>query len=646
MARGHRNDIDGLRSIAILPVLLYHAGVWPFAGGYVGVDVFFVISGYLITGLILRAQDGAGFSLADFYDRRIRRILPALFVMLAAASIAALFILLPDELVSFGGSLTGAVLFYANILFWIRDAAYFSADSAQNPLLHVWSLSVEEQFYLFWPLILIGLARYRRTLPWVIAALAAASLAMALVYATANPNVAFYLLPTRAWQLLFGAFLSVGVLAPLRHSGLRNLIAISGFGLVAFAALLPGMAALYHPVNAVAAAFGAAAMLYAMEGGANLASAVLSTPVPVFIGRISYSLYLWHWPLLVFPRLALNRELTAIETAAALAAAFAAATLSYVYVEQPIRRRRIVWRGLPLSFPVAAAGSAALLAVAALFIFSGGLPRRVPADVRAVDAVAAAPLAGRWCEPASTHPDCLRGNPSFAGEAVLWGDSHARALAPGLDAFAAAQHLRLRIFTRSACPPLKDVEVASPNGAPYPRCTAFNRAALAAILPDPSVRLVILEAHWEIYLNEPRLPPRSMAAYRLRDGIAAVLETLAAHKIPVVLVGNVARFPDVPAHCYGRERMFGRDPSPCLGVPRSQVRQLTQASDAILAAAAAQHPSVRFYDPAQALCGPAICRAFDRGRVLYADTHHLSRDGALVVGAAMTRSIKGWQDAR
>ena len=640
MDRGHRNDIDGLRAVAILPVLFYHANIWPFASGYVGVDVFFVISGYLITGLILREQEGSGFSLLNFYDRRIRRILPALGAMLVAATVAALFVLLPSELELFAKSLAGAVLFVANILYWLRDSAYFATASAQNPLLHVWSLSVEEQFYLFWPLILIGLARYRRALPWVIAGLAAASLAMALVYARVNPNVAFYLLPARAWQLLLGAFLSSGVMAPLRSAAPRNAVAAGGLGLVLAAILIPGDPSLYHPLNAILSAFGTAALLYAMESGPNAVSAGLATGFPVFIGRISYSLYLWHWPLLVFPRLALNRALTPLETTAALVVAFAAATLSYLYVEQPIRRHRKLWRGMPLSIPVAVMGSAVLVAVAAILIVSGGLPARVAPDVRAIDAEAAAPLDGRWCEPSSASAACLRGDPALAGEAVLWGDSHARALAPGLEGFAAARHLRLRLFTRSACPPLPGVGVVSPNGAAYPRCAAFDRAALDAILKSRAVRLVILEAHWEIYLNEPRLVPPASAAGRLIKALNGVLNTLTQRGIPVLIVGNVARFADVPAHCYGRERLFGGNPAACLSTPRAQVAALTSASDRILASAAAHRTLVRLYDPAQVLCDRTVCHAFSAGHVLYGDTHHLSRFGAELVGADMTARLR------
>jgi peptidoglycan/LPS O-acetylase OafA/YrhL len=620
MDRAHRNDIDGLRAVAILPVLFFHAGVWPFAGGYVGVDVFFVISGYLITGLILRAQAGAGFSLPNFYDRRIRRILPALFAMLVAASIAALFVLLPDELGTYGRSLAGAVLFYSNILYWLRDAAYFAPEAGQNPLLHVWSLSVEEQFYLFWPLILIMLAPHRRALPVVIGVLAAASLTLAL--STTDPNVAFYLLPSRAWQLLIGAFLAAATLTPPKSAPMRNVFAIAGFALIAAAVLWPSGPALYHPWNSLGAAFGTALFLFAADGGGNVVSTVLATRLPVFIGRISYSLYLWHWPALVFTRLALNREMTGIETAGVLAAVFVVSTLSWRFIEQPIRERR----GARISFPVAAASGAVLL-VAAL-ILTSGLPSRVPTDVRAIVHEASAPLPGRWCAPSDA---CVSGDPSFTGEAVLWGDSHARALAPGLERFAAARHLRLRQLARAACPPLPELTVAAPDGAPFARCAAASRAALDWILHAPQVRLVILEARWEVYFNEHRIRPDAGAQQAFTAALGHLLDTLAMHHIPVLVIGNVPVFPDVPAHCYGRERLFGRDPARCFGQSRAAALAPLSQSETLLVRAAVTHHAA--YHPAIADLCDAVCHAFSAGHVLYGDTHHLTLAGAALVGA-------------
>jgi len=635
MVRGHRNDIDGLRAVAILPVLFYHANVWPFASGYVGVDIFFVISGYLITGLILREQDGSGFSLAGFYDRRIRRILPALGVVLLAASVAALFVLLPSELRLFGKSLASAVLFVANIVYWLRGAAYFAPDAAQNPLLHVWSLSVEEQFYLFWPLILIGLARYRRALPWIIAVLAAASLAMALLYARADPIVAFYLLPTRAWQLLCGALLATGRLASPRNAVSRNAIALSGLGLVLAAATLSGGPALYHPLNALGAALGTTAILFAADGGANAVSAMLATRVPVFIGRISYSLYLWHWPALVFARLALDRALSTGEALAVLAVAFVLSTLSWKFIEQPVRRRRDPSQ----SIPIAAAASAAMLVLAGVFVLAHGLPGRLAPDIRAIDAEGTAPLAGRWCGVAD---DCVTGDPAFTGEAVLWGDSHARALAPGLEGFAAARRLRLRQYTQGACPPLPDIDIdrrASPAAAA--RCKAFNRAVLDAILRARNVRLIVLEARWEIILSDNRLHGADPAV-QLARAIDGVLAELAATGVPVLIVGNVPAFPYAPAICYGHKRLFGRDPAPCMVLSNAAAVAEVGPTDAMIGDSARRHARVRAFFPAAALCDPAGCHAFSAGHVLYADDHHLSLAGAQRVGRALETMLRGW----
>ncbi|HEY0302557.1 MAG TPA: acyltransferase family protein, partial [Rhizomicrobium sp.] len=634
MREGYRKDIDGLRAVAVLAVLFYHAGLWPFAAGYVGVDVFFVLSGYLITGLILR--EGAGFSLLDFYDRRVRRILPALGVVLAATTVAALFVLLPVELVPYGKNLAGAVLFSANVLYWLRGLPYFGPSAGENPLLHVWSLSVEEQFYLLWPLLLVFLARFRRALPWAIAALAAASLATALVFAVVNPLVSFYLLPSRAWQLLIGGFLALGVVSGPRRAPPRNAIAVVGLALVLAAAFLPGPLAHFHPLNAMGAAFGAGAILFAAEGGPNLVRTLLATRLPVFIGRISYSLYLWHWPLLVFARLYANRALTAFETAAVLLAAFAIATASWAYVEEPIRRRRFAsWHGVPASFAVAAVAGAALLVPAVIFVVAHGLPERVPADVRALDAFIKRPPEG-WCDPAGKLPAfCVRGDPRAAGEAVLWGDSHAWVLHSGLDGFLAARHWRLREFTQSACPPLPALDRPAGDAvAVDERCAAFNRAALSAIVRSDKVRLVILGGRWQSILAIGRVSGPD-APRRLERAFEEIFAVLARRGIPVLVVGNVADFPFVPALCYGRARLFGRDPGPCMALPRAAALAQIGPTDALIARAAARHPGMRAFFPSAVLCDRAGCHAFLGGRLLYTDSHHLSRSGAELVGEAL-----------
>ena len=210
-ATGYRKDIDGLRAIAVVAVILFHARFWPFSGGFVGVDVFFVISGFLITSIIKKEFDRREFSIAKFYERRIRRIFPALFFLLLGITPAALLVLLPVETLRFGQSLVATALFAANIYFW-RDSGYFSADQERNPLLHTWSLAVEEQFYIFFPLflwLLLKLARPRLATAGLAIALLL-SLALAQWQLPARPDAVFYLLPTRAWELALGGLLALG----------------------------------------------------------------------------------------------------------------------------------------------------------------------------------------------------------------------------------------------------------------------------------------------------------------------------------------------------------------------------------------------------------------------------------------------------
>jgi hypothetical protein len=352
---------------------------------------------------------------------------------------------------------------------------------------------------------------------------------------------------------------------------------------------------------------------------------------------------LWHWPALVFARFYFDRELSSAETMAVLAVVFAIATLSWKYIEQPIRRGRPVWRNMPASFPAAAAGCAVLVALALIFVQTNGLPLRVPPDVRAIDAEGSAPLAGRWCAPGDpAPPDCLLGSAALTEGAVLWGDSHALALSPAVADFVQRRHLRLREFTRSACPPVPGLDVVAPNGTAFPRCAAFNRAALDAILRDSNIRLVILEARWEVYLNEGRIRPADMAAQKMSAALDALLTTLAARNVKVLLIGNVPRVPFVPAQCYGHKRVLGRDPAACTLLPRADARAPIAVTDALIARAAARQPNDRAYFPAAALCDRSACRTFASGHVLYADAHHLSAAGAALVGRGIDAALHNW----
>ena len=297
----YRADIDGLRAIAVIPVLLYHVGVPGFSGGFVGVDIFFVISGYLICGMIDADIRNGSFSLANFYKRRILRILPALFVMFLVTSVLAAIYCLPVELVDYARSLASAVASVSNVYF-AQTAGYFDAPAETKPLLHTWSLGVEEQFYFAAPLLMLLVHRFlpKRT-GLLFALVAVVSFAGALAMSARNPAFAFYLAPFRAWELALGALLSVEFLPVPESAFWRNASGVSGLllllGVIGF-----GSSAMPLLAMTGLAAVGTMLVIASSERAVSVVGRLLSLRPFVFIGLISYSLYLWHWPLTVFQR--------------------------------------------------------------------------------------------------------------------------------------------------------------------------------------------------------------------------------------------------------------------------------------------------------------------------------------------------------
>lgn len=336
----YRADIDGLRAVAVGGVVVFHAFPTALTGGFVGVDVFFVLSGFLITAIIRSEAEAGTFSIAGFYERRFRRIVPSLVAMLLATTVAATIILPPSELAAYGKSVVGVAAFVSNILFW-QDSGYFDAASVNKPLLHTWSLAVEEQFYIFWPLAAAALIRLGR--PRALAAFVAGtvtlSLVLAIVMVRLAPDQAFYLLPYRAWELGFGALLAVGAIPTIRHPLLREAAAWTGLMLLVAPMLLYSEATPFPGLAAVPPCLGTLLLIHAGQGYETRVGRMLSIRPILYVGLTSYSLYLWHWPLLVLPQIALNRPLELWEAAAAIVAAFVLAALSLRFVERPFRGR-------------------------------------------------------------------------------------------------------------------------------------------------------------------------------------------------------------------------------------------------------------------------------------------------------------------
>ncbi len=382
----HRPDIDGLRAIAVAPIVLFHAGVSVLPGGFIGVDIFFVISGFLITSIITREMATGDFSLANFYRRRVVRIFPALFVMLGLALAAGCLLLLPADVRSLSASAAAAAGFVSNIYFE-RHAGYFDGAAETLPLLHTWSLGVEEQFYLAYPLLLMALRRFLAAhLRAALAIIASASFLLSFELARTAPNSAFYLLPCRAWELALGGLVALDALPKAPSPRWRGLLALGGLGLIAIG-LVTIHAGEAFPAPWALAPCGGAALLIAYGEGASSERLLAARPMRT-LGAISYSLYLWHWPIFTFYRLRTDRDLTLQTGALAVLAALAAATLSYFLVEQWFLRRFRL--GPPTA--VLASGAAALglfLAGAAIVDTGADNWRDLPADVRKVAAYGA-----------------------------------------------------------------------------------------------------------------------------------------------------------------------------------------------------------------------------------------------------------------
>jgi peptidoglycan/LPS O-acetylase OafA/YrhL len=388
----YRADIDGLRAVAVLSVLAFHIGLSKTPGGFVGVDVFFVISGYLISSIVFNEIAAGRFSVIGFYERRIRRIFPALFGMLVGFSVCAAIYLLPAELVDYGKSMLAATASSSNLYFW-QHSGYFDSPTSQ-PLLHTWSLAVEEQFYISFPLFLVLVRRFfPNRLRVSVVALFLVSLVTSAIVVTQNQATAFYMPYTRAWELLLGTILSLGMFPRLESAWLRNLATLAGIGMIAFSVVFYTQNTLFPGLSALVPCVGSALIIWAGEAGSSLVGALLSWRPFVFTGLISYSLYLWHWPVIVLQHMGVLIGVSTITShryATLLSArrfdmlveivlSLILAVLSWRFVELPFRNGPLRLKGRPL-FALAGTVMFILLGLSSWTVLARGFEGRFPSS--------------------------------------------------------------------------------------------------------------------------------------------------------------------------------------------------------------------------------------------------------------------------
>ena len=645
-AEGHtpryRADIDGLRAIAVVAVILYHFWGKALPGGFLGVDVFFVISGFLITRILVRENEAGNYSILRFYDRRIRRIMPALLATMAATSLMVWLIYLPVDAVGYAKSVIATLAFLSNVYFWRDGTAYFSNDAVTKPLLHTWSLGIEEQFYIVFPLLIWLLMKLggRRAVCWGIGAIAAASLALAVAATAINANVvldnplamnawdvgvaAFYLLPTRAWELGLGAGLAMT--RGGRGQATQAQAAVAAGALVLLlASLLVLDPVAYAPLPPATFACAATTLLIALGQRDSWVARSLGARPCAATGLISYSLYLWHWPVYVFGRYFLIGEPTLPQLLAMLALTLALAALSWRYVERPFRGPRIpTFRVLAL----AVAASAALAAGAVALIATRGAPGRFPRSLAAYDQAMAAhyqcPLARRV--PFGGINGCLLAGPGGdpqSAQVVLFGNSHAEMYAPAVAPALARRGLQGLMVSTGGCLPMTRFNTSRD-------CIELMRSGIEAVARLPRASTVIIASTWprDIGLYDARGRPVPVPTWP--QYLAALKETLdrleSAGKT-IVLVGP-APWPgyNSPSRA-ARELAFrGR-----LETPLEQSRATYDARfgpvEAWLDTVGTRITVIR---PSSVLCDWARCSFEIDGKPAYFDDNHLS---LLVMGS-------------
>jgi peptidoglycan/LPS O-acetylase OafA/YrhL len=634
----YRPYLDGLRAVAILSVIACHLDLRGAHGGFVGVDVFFVVSGYLISSIILTDLAQGRFSLATFYERRIRRIFPALFAMLLTFSAVACIFFLPEELVAYARSAIAAV-FSASNLYFSQHAGYFD-QSEVRPLLHTWSLGVEEQFYLLFPLFIAAVYRwFPKRMRTIIVACTLASLLISIYAVTSNRNIAFYMPQSRAWELLTGVLLSIGAFPQIRSAMMRNLASAAGLLAVGCADHFYNSGTPFPGLSALAPCLGAALMIASSESGDSLVRRFLSWQPMRFTGRISYSLYLWHWPVIVLANmgvlsimehLMLPRRVAAaisgrFDPVVEIALAFALAVLSWRYVETPFRNGSIKLSRVRI-FQGAAATAACAAAVSVCIILSGGFNARFSPQILTLasylgdsgDSIDRRPVRMGVCFITTTNrfedfqaDACLKSS-SDKRNYLLLGDSHSAVIWSALAS--ALPGSNVMQANTSGCPGVL-------HPAASPDCRKMVNYIYQTFLPNHHVDGLLLESRWT------------------QQDIPSLNETIAwahARGISVILFGPVPEYDtSLP-----RLEVYSME----WNIPHLVEDHIVRAIpplDAQMAQLASLKWHVPYVSLYQAICSQGACMEYldaEHTKPLMFDSNHLTAAAAQVV---IGRAVNG-----
>ncbi|MFD4838680.1 acyltransferase family protein [Achromobacter sp. NPDC058515] len=626
---GYRADIDGLRAVAVLAVVVFHLNKSWLPGGFVGVDIFFVISGFLITGILTRKIESGSFSFVDFYLSRARRILPAAYFCIAVTLMIGTIFMVPADATSLAASAGFSTVSAANFYFWkFLDTSYFAAPSEAIPLLHLWSLAVEEQFYLFWPLVL--LAAFRWVKPsmrvGIFVTMMAASFYVGQAFLHTDPSFSYYMLPARAGELIIGAlaYFAINRVGRLPHA-LSEVLALSGAALVAFSVVFLSESNGFPGYAAVPPTLGAALVILGGSARPTLVSRILGIRPLVAVGLVSFSLYLWHWPVMAFYRYAYGAP-TARGYITCVSLMIAMTLISYFLVERKFRVPKTSARLTPsIKFAV----TTAVLASMSLYVFiTGGAsslakPEDYVAKLQALDwdtrpaGEYAFNCQMRDFDPAVlTDPRCVLGDNSEPVRTLLWGDSHAAHFVGFFKVIAEQQGIAIRNASVSSCPPILRNSRSYTIAAIRQTCADFNDAM------EKNVGLydtVILGSHWF-----------GVDTGNARSDIEATVAELSSRVRQVVVALNVPIFLTFDRQC---ERKALIIPGLNCDVQRDRDDGFEVGINGFLSSMTKKYPNVALLDVRDYLCDEMRCTPHFDGQSAYFDPIHLSLAGSERIGA-------------
>ncbi|MFD2189589.1 acyltransferase family protein [Pistricoccus aurantiacus] len=667
----YRPEVDGLRAVAVIPVILFHAGFGVVSGGFVGVDIFFVISGYLITGIIYAEIRKKNFSIINFYERRARRILPALFFVSLVSLVLAWNWMLPEEFESLSESLIAVNLFVSNFYYWL-DTDYFAGAAEMKPFLHTWSLAIEEQFYFIFPLVMLLLGFLTR--PYLLATICLAllaSLGLAQWASEIHPSTNFYLLPTRAWELLAGSVVAIAMHERRLNVSkrLHNLGSLAGLALIVYSILVFDKTTPFPSLWAVLPVLGASLIILFARTD-NIAGRLLSLKPMVGIGLISYSAYLWHQPIFVFAR---ERSFDMPSHLDFLFLSLLSLLLAYItwrFVEQPFRQKQRFTR--KHIFSGALAATVLMLGFSAYGVHSEGVPTRLSEEALEIVAVRDdRDLGRRGCQAMPGHPiameDACEFNEEYLKKIVVWGDSQATPLVlpTAKEAETLAMSVKQLVFTN--CLP-----VAGYTRSDSEECGKFNNEALNLITKNNDIEIVFMLGRYPLQFeavpfdNQEGGVEMKDAVYAVPSGklgneidetsphrvttvgglIKKTVTTLVNSGVKVVLIYPVPETGwDVPEFL-AKEALYGKKRDTPLSTSyqvfrertRSAYQQLDQVED---------HENLLKIKPESLFCNtrlPGRCVAQIDGKPLYYDNNHLSRFGATLLIEHIFQKIReaGW----